>query len=128
MHSQSLQPSLSQQPSIQRPQRKASVQFGAGSLMTPINRFVGWAVPALYDHGEGRRYLVEQTLGYTAPRTWQQFNRTRHITQEGNKMAAMEMLIRDLAADFADTILPGFLATFSHAKTRWFSPTSIWMP
>jgi hypothetical protein len=93
---------------------------GAGVLktaMAPVNGFVSWFTRNLYDQGEGVRYLVEQTLGYTAPRTYQQLNRTRDITGESNPAAAKEMLIRDLAADFADTILPGLLATYGIGKT-----------
>lgn len=84
-----------------------------GSVLTPANAAVGWLNRNLYDRGEGVRYVVEQTLGYTVPRTVQQLNRTKHVTGESNPLAAMEMLIRDLAADFADTFLPGLLATFA---------------
>ncbi len=99
------------QHSGQQHRQVSSPRFGNG-LMNGADRFVSWFVRNLYDRGEGFRYLVEQTLGYTAPRTIQQLNRTRSITGKGNEMAAQEMLIRDLAADFTDTILPGLIATF----------------
>lgn len=84
---------------------------GLGAVVNPANQFVSWFTRNLYDRGEGVRYAVEQTLGYTAPRTVQQLNRTRSITGESNPLAAKEMLARDLAADFADTFLPGLIAT-----------------
>jgi hypothetical protein len=88
--------------------------FGsANGLVNAANKTVSWLSHTLYDQGEGVRYLVEQTLGYTVPRTVQQLNRTRSITGESNPLAAMEMCMRDLAADFADTIMPGLLATFA---------------
>lgn len=79
--------------------------------MSVANTCVDWFVRNLYDRGEGVRYAVEQTGGYTIPRIVQQWNRTRSLTGEGNPMAAMEMGIREFAADFADTFLPGLLAT-----------------
>lgn len=117
MRTQSLQsPFLS--PPSQRNQAQAgfgaSPTFGGGNgLVNAANKTVSWLSHTLYDQGEGVRYLVEQTLGYTVPRTVQQLNRTRSITGEGNPLAAMEMCARDLAADFADTIMPGLLATFA---------------
>lgn len=59
---------------------------------------------------EGKRYAFEQTVCFTVPRTMQQLYRNKHITGEVNKMAAWEMLIRDLMADFLDTFAPGLLA------------------
>lgn len=82
-----------------------------------IDRGVEFIVSNFYDKGEGVRYVVEQTLGYTVPRTVQQYNRTRHITGEGNKLAAKEMFVRDIAADFTDTFLPGILATHIIGRT-----------
>lgn len=79
--------------------------------MDAANTSVDWLMRNLYDRGEGVRYAVEQTAGYTLPRIYQQWNRTRPVTGVGNPMAAMEMGIREFAADFADTFLPGLLAT-----------------
>ncbi len=92
--------------------KPVAVRFQAAATANLVDKFVAGFVHNLYDKGEGVRYAVEQTLGYTAPRTIQQLNRTREITGEGNKMAAIEMLVRDLAADFTDTFMPGLLATF----------------
>lgn len=83
-----------------------------GVLVDQAYPLAQWVVRNLYDRGEGFRYAVEQTIGYTIPRTVQQWNRTRHVTGKSNRLAALEMLLRDLAADFADTFLPGLLATF----------------
>jgi hypothetical protein len=82
-----------------------------GGLTDAANTSVDWLMRNLYDRGEGVRYAVEQTAGYTLPRIYQQWNRTRSVTGAGNPMAAMEMGIREFAADFADTFLPGLLAT-----------------
>lgn len=81
--------------------------LGSSVLDKPVN----WLAQNLYEKGDGYRYLVEQTMGFTAPRAGQQLMRSYSATGKVNKMAAAEMLIRDTAADFTDTILPGVLAT-----------------
>jgi hypothetical protein len=94
--------------------RPAPVQFQGG--MTLLNKAVSGFTHYIFDQGEGVRYAFEQTVGYTFPRTFQQLNRTRKHTGEWNFLAGTEMLVRDLAADFADTFLPGLLATFAVGK------------
>lgn len=83
-------------------------KFGSAAVGGDAFRFI---VQNLYGRGEAVRYAVEQTLGYTVPRTVQQLNRTKEITGENNHMAAKEMLVRDLAADVMDTFAPGLIAT-----------------
>jgi hypothetical protein len=85
-------------------------------LVQLANKGVSAFTHALYDQGEGMRYAVEQTLGYTFPRTYQQLGRTKKETGEWNYLAGLEIFIRDLAADFADTFLPGLLATYGIGK------------
>jgi hypothetical protein len=72
---------------------------------------VNGVADTLYNRGEGVRYAVEQTFGYTIPRFTQQLFRTYDITGETNRQAAEEIFIRDNAADFTDTFLPGLMAT-----------------
>jgi len=78
-----------------------------GFMAGPVN----WLAENLYEKGDGFRYLMEQTIGFTVPRATQQLMRSYKVTGETNKMAAVEMLVRDIAADFTDTVLPGLLAT-----------------
>lgn len=92
----------------------AAPQFGG--LVQLANKGVSAFTHTLYDQGEGMRYAVEQTLGYTFPRTYQQLGRTKKETGEWNYLAGLEIFIRDLAADFADTFLPGLLATYGIGK------------
>ena len=102
--------------------KQTQQKLGATAVMDKAPTFgnamgaVNAVVDGLYGRGEGVRYAVEQTLGYTVPRTVQQLYRTKQITGEKNKQAAEEMLFRDLAADFEDTFLPGLLATFVIAR------------
>ena len=70
----------------------------------------------LYNRGEGVRYAVEQTLGYTVPRTLQQLWRSKEITGENNPQAAREAFFQELGSDFSDTFLPGILATWLISK------------
>jgi hypothetical protein len=86
---------------------------GGASVATQLMNGVA---DSLYNRGEGVRYAVEQTFGYTVPRFVQQQYRTFDITGEKNKQAGEEMFIRDTAADFTDTFLPGLLATYVVGK------------
>ena len=88
----------------------AKVTFGQ-SLSQGLSNAAGVIVSTLYDKGPGVRYAVEQTLGYTFPRTAQQFYRNYSITGDGNPQAAKETFIRELTADFMDTFAPGLIAT-----------------
>jgi hypothetical protein len=94
--------------------KASSPQFSG--LVQLANKGVSAFTHTLYDQGEGMRYAVEQTLGYTFPRTYQQLGRTKKQTGEWNYLAGLEIFIRDLAADFADTFLPGLLATYGIGK------------
>lgn len=89
-----------------RTQSHPSFAGGGGSLAN-----LEKVLSELYNN-DGKRYAFEQTLCFTAPRTAQQLYRNFDLTGETNKMAAWEMLIRDLTADFLDTFAPGLLAFF----------------
>lgn len=95
---------------MQQPVRFGASTGATGQLMTQLMNGVA---DSLYNRGEGVRYAVEQTFGYTIPRFVQQQYRTFDITGEKNKQAGEEMFIRDTAADFTDTFLPGLLATYA---------------
>ena len=79
----------------------------SGVLDAPVQ----WISRNIYNAGDGVRYAVDQTVGLTAPRTYHQLKRTTKITGEDNPSAALELLVRDLAADVADTFAPGIIAT-----------------
>lgn len=86
------------------------VAFGQ-SASSALTNAAGVIVSTLYDKGPGVRYAVEQTIGYTVPRTAQQLYRNHGITGDVNPQAAKETLIRELSADFMDTFAPGLIAT-----------------
>lgn len=95
--------------SVSRPTstpNQPSIGF-SGVLDAPVQ----WISRNIYNAGDGVRYAVDQTVGLTAPRTYHQLKRTSKITGEDNPNAALELLVRDLAADVADTFAPGIIAT-----------------
>lgn len=93
------------------PRSAAAAQHPTTTARMGSWSLVNGVADTLYNRGEGVRYAVEQTFGYTIPRFTQQLFRTYDITGETNRQAAEEIFIRDNAADFTDTFLPGLLAT-----------------
>lgn len=91
-------------------------ELTSGNVFSGVLHALTNVTDVLYNRGEGVRYGIEQTFGYTIPRVWQQWNSTKEFTGEPNKRAAEEMFMRDSAADFTDTFLPGLLATLAIGK------------
>jgi hypothetical protein len=91
-------------------------------MLAPTPQFAGGALASLQKvfsdvySDTGKRYAFEQTVCFTVPRTTQQLYRNFDLTGETNKMAAWEMLIRDLMADVLDTFAPGLLAYYVVSK------------
>jgi hypothetical protein len=93
---------------------QASPTFGAASLASAGTGLLG-VYDAVYGN-EARRYLAESVAGLTLPRAWNQYNRDRSVTGQGNPVAAVERLVTDFAADLLDTVAPGVIAVYGVGK------------